>query len=209
MEEQKKPELRPGRRALKYTELYHPETYTDAKGRERTCLRYTGPWTTAAEQGRSGKARILLSGACMLLVLAALILIQTFRHSSYGCWYVNIPLAVALFPGAYGTLGLIDLPWKLQPISRGRYMQGVVRVLRSSLAVLILSGAALLIGEPVCRAVSGDWIFLREDIRFMLLAFAAATLSAAVIFLLRGLDFHEIPNEAYDPDKEKNSAGTP
>lgn len=186
---------------MKFASLYQSENYVDARGRKKTRLRYTGPWTVPLSTDRGTRIRIRACGIGTWLILAALIGLQLFRHASSGCWYTAVPLMAALFPGAYGALGSIDLPWRLKPLTRDRYMHSVIRICRSSLAVLILTGAAAVVCEPVYRIISGDWIFLSEDVLYLILCLIAAGLAFGEIITLRGMEFHEVPNERYRPEK--------
>ncbi|MCQ2458646.1 MAG: hypothetical protein MJ142_07965 [Clostridia bacterium] len=187
----------PGEKTMKFAEMYQTESYVDEHGRKKARLRYTGPWTVPLDTGGTALVRIRACGICTWLILAVLIALQLFRHASSGCWYTAVPLLTALFPGAYGALGSIDLPWRLKPLTQDRYMHSVIRICRSSLAVLILTGVTALICEPVYRIVSGDWIFLREDILFLILCVTAAGLAFGEIRVLRGMEFHDVPNERY------------
>lgn len=191
----------PGEKTMKYAEMYQSEHYEDEHGRKKTRLRYTGPWMVPLSTDREARIRIPVCGICTWLILAALIVLQLFRHASSGCWYTAVPLLAALFPGAYGALGSIDLPWKQKPLTYDRYMHSIIRICRSSLAVLILTGMTVLICEPVYRLVSGDWIFLREDILFLALCLLTAGLAFGEIHTLRGMEYHEVPNEKYCPEK--------
>ena len=191
----------PGEKTMKYAALYRSEPYVDERGRKKTRLRYTGPWMVPLDTERVAQIKIPLCGIGTWLILAALIVLQLFRHASSGCWYTSVLLLLALFPGAYGALGSIDLPWRGKPLTYDRYMHSVIRICRSSLAVLILTGVTAVICEPVYRIVSRDWIFLREDIGFLILCLFAAGLAYGEIRTLRDMEYHEVPNERFPQEK--------
>ena len=168
----------------------------DAKGRIRKSAVYTGTWFVV--QDKPG-IRIRLWGSLVLALVLAVCygrnLILT--HTVSGQYPVMVPLLAGLFPGLYLLMGVLSLPFRGKPMRRDQYMHSFIRASRSAVAVgvcdLISQAAAL-----VCRAVTGDWIYLSEDWLFTALGLVVPVLAVALIFLLRSVDPDEKPNHAYE-----------
>ncbi len=80
---------------------------------------------------------------------------------------------------------------------RDQYMHSFIRMSRSAVAVSSFAAVGL-VALFVFRIVEGDWLFLPEDWRFLILVVFSALLALSIILLLRGVDLMEKPNSAYD-----------
>jgi len=167
----------------KYAEDYEIVTEEDENGREKETIVYQGAMYRPRTWGNE-KKKIIWGAVCGGLSCVFLILSQLFVHASSWAPYVALPLAAALIPAAFLCAGLVRLPYKLAPMRRDQYMRGMIRVCRSALAVAILSGIAFA-GDFLYRALSGDWMYMGEDIRFLIFAACTAGLAAAALVLIR------------------------
>ena len=76
-----------------------------------------------------------------------------------------------------------------------QYMHSFIRMSRSSVAVAVCAVMVLILSF-IYRATKGNWQFFTEDILFLILLCAVAALALGIIFLLRSIDFAELPNDA-------------
>ena len=106
---------------------------------------------------------------------------------------MGVPQAAALIPLLTLLLGLPRLPYALRPMERKRYFEGVIRVDRSALALLILS-AAVIVGEIVFRVRGGELLYPREDVLFPGLFAGTAIACGCILFLLGRIEIEERPN---------------
>lgn len=167
---------------------------TDSKGRVKKKARYKGVWTVMREPDQSRKK--LIGALLMSLVLAALDLFAvTLTHLSSGQLLVMIPLLIGLMPALYLLFGAFSLPFKERAMRQDQYMHSFIRMSRSSVAVAVCAVMVLILSF-IYRATKGNWQFFTEDILFLILLCAVAALALGIIFLLRSIDFAELPNDA-------------
>ncbi len=169
----------------------------NAKGVIRKKAVYTGTWTVPLEKPavvRRKLAGTLVLAAAMLAMYLWMLLLTHFGSGQYP---VMIPLLAGLFPSLYLGMGVLALPYRGKPMRRDQYMHSFIRASRSALAVGVCDVTALL-ALMICRAVTGDWIYLKEDWLYTALAVVIPGMAAAVIFLLRSVDLTDKPNDAYE-----------
>ena len=147
--------------------------------------------------GSSGAVRtkLILSAVCGVILAGLLVWSQIFNHSSAWAVYVAVPQAVALFPLLYLLMGLMSLPYDLKPMERPGYMHGIIRVCRSLVAVMVLCGISL-IGDFIYRAVAKDWLYLQEDIWYLVILAGILVLGGVILFLLYSIEIAERANHA-------------
>lgn len=180
----------------KYTDDFRLETETDEKGKIRKKAVYIGTWFLIRDYG--SKDRLRMAGS---MVLAAVVMIVQFAlllqfHAGSGSLFVILPLAAALFPGLYLVMGAFQLPFRGKPMRRDQYMHGIIRMSRSAVAILSFNTVAV-IATFVYRTVKGDWMFLKGDWTFLILFLISAVCCAGVLWILRGIEIAERPNEAF------------
>ena len=181
----------------KYIDDFQIVEEKDASGKIRRSAVYTGIWFVSLE--KPGKTRIKLWGSLALAVAMAAVYgwMLTLTHTVSGQYPVIVPLLAGLFPCLYLLMGVFSLPYRGRPMRRDQYMHSFIRASRSAVAVgvcdLIAMAAAL-----ICRAVTGDWIYLPEDWKFTIPGIAVPLMALAVIFLLRSVDLTEKTNDAYE-----------
>ena len=95
----------------------------------------------------------------------------------------------------YLLFGAFSLPFKERAMRQDQYMHSFIRMSRSSVAVAVCAVMALILSF-IYRATKGNWQFFTEDILFLILLCAVAALALGIIFLLRSIDFAELPNDA-------------
>lgn len=186
----------------KYIDDYSLEEYTDGKGRVKKRTHYNGSWFCVKGDEARARRRLFLSLTLALILGAALIAVQVQTHTSAWAFYVILPQAVALFPLLYLALGLFKLPYRLRPMERGSYFMGIIRVCRSSVAILILCAASF-IGDFVFRGLSGDWVYLHADRLYLVLLGLVLLCCGAILWLLNGIEIDERPNHAYPQPKNR------
>ena len=180
----------------KYTDDFRLETETDEKGKIRKKAVYIGTWFLIRDYGSTDRLRMAGS-----MVLAAVVMIVQFAlllqfHAGSGSLFVILPLAAALFPGLYLVMGAFQLPFRGTPMRRDQYMHGIIRMSRSAVAILSFNTVAV-IATFVYRTVKGDWMFLKGDWTFLILFLISAVCCAGVLWILRGIEIAERPNEAF------------
>lgn len=181
---------------LKYTEDFRLETETDEKGKTRKKAVYIGTWFVIRDYGTADRLRMagsLLAAAAVMIIQFSMLLL---RHAGSGSLFVVLPLAAALFPGMYLLMGAGSLPYRGKPMRRDQYFHGIIRMSRSAVAILAFNTVAAL-AALIYRTVKNDWLFLKGDWLFLILFGISAVLCAGVIWILRGIDITEKPNESY------------
>ena len=179
----------------KYTADYELVTVKDKKGRERKEARYTGPWFCLMGSSGAVRTKLILSAVCGVILAGLLVWSQIFNHSSAWAVYVAVPQAVALFPLLYLLMGLMSLPYDLKPMERPGYMHGIIRVCRSLVAVMVLCGISL-IGDFIYRVVAKDWLYLQEDIWYLVILAGILVLGGVILYLLYSIEIAERANHA-------------
>ena len=177
---------------LKYAKQYRVEEIRDEKGRTRTKLVYLGEW--AQPEGKI-LPRLVASGGLAVVSCAALLLLQGLSHGSYHCWYVRVPQLLALFPGLYLLLGLMDLPWKGKPQPWDRYQRGILRCCRSGTAVGVLALLSLIPGEGLWWILSSGSVWSSGDTLHLLFVLLSGGCAVGVMLLLRSIDIRRLENE--------------
>ena len=176
---------------LQYVNDYSDELYEDENGKTRRRSVYIGPHIPIRNELRN--LRLILAGAVLLtlILIAALVTALFLNHTTAWFFLVTIPLAVAAFPALYLVMGVMHLPFSGKPMQRDSYMHGIVRMFRSCGAIIAIM-AVILAAEFIYRFMNNDWIFLRDDIFFMLLIAAVIVSGIGIIMLLRAVDVDEI-----------------
>ena len=180
----------------KYVNDFKVEEVQDKKGRLRKIAVYIGTWFVPREEK---KAKGVVFTCLALAVATAVLYFRSLllTHFGSGKLLVMLPLLLGLFPLLYLLMGATELPYRGRPMRRDQYMHSFIRMSRSAVAVSIFAAVGL-VALFVFRAVEGDWLFLKEDWRFLILVVLSAGCAVAIIFLLRGVDLMEKPNSAYD-----------
>ena len=181
---------------MRYVNDFKIEEYQDARGKTRTRAVYTGPWTVLEDTG--GKTLAKLIGAAALAAAGTILLFVTLlsSHLMADKLLVMIPLYVALFPTFYLLMGAFSLPYRLKPMRRDQYMHGIMRMQRSSVAIIVFITVGV-IASFIYRISTQEWWFQKKDILFLVGCVVSALLCAGVLFLLGSLDTRERPNETY------------
>lgn len=181
---------------MRYVNDFKIEEYQDARGKKRTRAVYTGPWTVLEDTG--GKTLAKLIGAAVLAAAGVILLFVTLlsSHLMADKLLVMIPLYVALFPTFYLLMGAFSLPYRLKPMRRDQYMHGIMRMQRSSVAIIVFITVGV-IASFIYRISTQEWWFQKKDILFLVGCVVSALLCAGVLFLLGSLDTRERPNETY------------
>ncbi len=181
---------------MRYVDDFRIEEYQDARGKLRRKAVYTGPWTVLEETG--GKTLAKLIGTAVLAALSAAALFYTvmLTHATSGNLLVMIPLYVALIPMLYLLMGAFSLPYRQKPMRRDQFMHGIMRMQRSSVAIMIFI-TIVVIASFIYRISTKDWLFRKEDILFLTGCAASALLCGGVLILLGSLNTRERPNETY------------
>ena len=181
---------------LKYVDDYRTEEVTDEKGRTRKKAVYIGPWIFIKGDKKVNRTKIIGTFALCVLACAGLILLQLPNYSGSGWLPVSIPKAVALFPMLYMMMGAFALPFKLDPMHRDRYYHSFIRISRSAVAVLAMTGVSFIAGF-VFRIIESDWLFLKSE-WLVIGAFAVEfALLAAILIILYSVDVEEKPNSEW------------
>ncbi len=178
---------------MRYVEDFRIEESLDERGKMHRKAVYIGNWTVLRKTGSGALAKLIASAA--LAAAAAVLLVRTMllTHASSGSLFVMIPLAAALFPALYLVMGAFSLPYRQKPMRRDRFMHGITRMQRSSVAVIALAAVSLIVSF-IYRAVVGDWMFFKEDRLFIALCIGVGICCAGVLILLGSLETEERPN---------------
>lgn len=176
--------------SLKYVNDYTTELYEDEKGKTRERTTYVGPMIKFRDDPKSVKTKLIVSTVLTCLMACALVYSVMMNHASAWWGFTVIPMAVAAFPALYMVMGALNFQFDAVPMKRDRYMRSIIRVFKSSAAVIVCYVVGL-IADVVYRAVFDDWLFLSEDILFATLSITVIVLSAIVILILRSLNVDE------------------
>lgn len=181
---------------MRYVDDFTIEEYQNARGKTRRKAVYIGQWTVLQEKG--GKTLAKLIGAAVFAALAAAALVNAvlLTHMLSGYLLVMIPIYIALFPMLYLMMGAFSLPYRQNPMRRDQYMHGIQRMQRSSVAIMVFVAVGMVAGFIV-RIVQKDWLYLKQDIWFLIGCFMSVAFCAGVLFLLGRIDTRECPNNAY------------
>ena len=176
---------------LVYADDYEDELYEDEHGKTRRRVTYIGPYIPVRNDARS--LRFILIGVILLTAMtAAGIGAGMLINHTTGWWFfTTVPVSIAAFPCLYLIMGTLHLPYSGKPLQRDAYMHGMVRMLRSCGAIIVLS-AVTLAAEFLFRIIHSDWLFLRGDIAFMLILFGIMAACIGIIFLIRAIDVDEL-----------------
>ena len=170
---------------MRYVEDFRIEESLDERGKMHRKAVYIGNWTVLRKTGSGALAKLIASAA--LAAAAAVLLVRTMllTHASSGSLFVMIPLAAALFPALYLVMGAFSLPYRQKPMRRDRFMHGITRMQRSSVAVIAFAAVSLIVS---------DWMFFKEDRLFIALCIGVGICCAGVLILLGSLETEERPN---------------
>lgn len=181
----------------KYVDDYVVAEETDQTDRRKTRVRYAASWycvTTDPERAKRILYAVLILGAAAAGAVLASLMIS---HSSSRSGWVGVTQAAAVIPLLTLILGLFRLPFRLRPMERKQYYEGIIRVDRSALGILILS-AATIGGEIVFRVRGGELLCPWGDVLFPALFAGAIVACAVILFLLSRLEIEERPNEYHE-----------
>ena len=176
---------------IRYINDYEEELYTDEKGKHHRRAVYIGPYIPI-ENEISSLRRILAGVVLLALALVTALVAAMFINHTTGWFFLTtIPMAAAAFPALYLVMGVLNLPYSGKPMQRDKYMHGIIRMFRSSGALITII-AVTFVSEFVYRIIYSDWMFLRGDIIFMLLLGAVLIACIGIILLLRAIEVNEI-----------------
>ncbi len=139
----------------KYKEDWVNETRLNEKnGRPVVVPVYRGDWFERGDG--SGKTALLLRAGLPLLFLLVLLILY-FRLDFPGAttMYVFLPAALALFPALYWIFGVWSVFRSPDRMTRLQMENSLGRILRSSVACLILAGCAL-VGDVILLVSGGE-----------------------------------------------------
>lgn len=183
----------------KYIDDFNMVEETDARGRIHRRAVYRGTWYVL--QGSAAKLRVWAALGLSVMILAAYgWMLYSARLRNL---LVGLPVLVGLFPCLYLAMGAFSLPFRGRPMRRDQYMHSVIRMSRSSVAIMVCAG----LGLAVClilRIVNADWLFQQSDWLLLALLSADTVLPAALLVLLRNIDITERENAAYNPDASRS-----
>ncbi len=179
----------------KYVDDYKIVEATDAKGRLRRQVFYTGTWFQLREPGPA-RIRLWASLGLALALTALYIRMLLLTHASSGQLAIMLPLLAGLFPVLYLLMGVFSLPLRGKPMRRDQYMHSFIRASRSATAVTVFTAGGLL-ATLIYRIVAKDWLFLPEDWLFLGLCLGIILMALGIIFLLRSIGIAERENAAF------------
>lgn len=179
----------------RYVKDYEIVEEKDAKGRTRRRARYIGVWTALREPA-AARPRLVIALALSLALAAVYVRMLLLTHFASGNLLVMLPLLAGLFPTLYLVMGCLSLPFGGKPQRRDQYMHSFIRASRSAAAAGLLALAGLL-ASLILRIARGDWLFLGEDVQFVVFCLLILGLAGAVIGLLRSIELAERPNSAF------------
>ncbi len=176
---------------LIYADDYEDELYEDEHGKTRRRVTYIGPYIPVRNDARP--LRIIIVGILVLsgLTIAAVVSAMLINHTSAWWFFTSVPMTAAAFPCLYMVMGTLHLPYSGKTIQRDAYMHGIVRMFRSSGAIIALTAITLL-SEFVFRIIKKDWMFLNGDKLFLALLAGIILTCLGIIFLLRMIDADEV-----------------
>ncbi len=176
--------------SLKYVNDYKTELYEDEKGKTREKITYVGPMIKFMDSQKSVRLKFAAVSLLSVLSLATAGAAVSMSHTTAWWPFVSMPTAIGLIPLLYLFLGVCSLQFNCQPMKRDRYMHSIIRIYRSAPAVFLFMLAAL-IAEFIYRAVYDDWIFLKNDISFLIMLILTCVFMVLIIVVLRNVNIDE------------------
>ena len=181
----------------KYVDDYVLVTETDDAGRTRQRVRYAGAWYCVDNPPERARGIFFAVLALGLGAAGAVIATLMIAHSSSSSAWAGIPQAAMVVPVLTLLLGLARLPYTLPPMERKRYFESIIRVDRSALGLLILSGLTAA-GEIVYRGRGGEITQPGGDGVFLGLLIGTAVACGIILLLLSRIEIRERPNEFHE-----------
>lgn len=180
---------------------YNTELYRDEKGMLREKAVYIGPMIPFIGDAKTVRRKLFFVMAISVVLVAVVLYAALCEHTTAWWGLTSIAMAVALFPCFALITGIVNLPFSAEPMKRDRYQHSIIRTIKST-AILLAFLLVEVIGETIYRFTHDDWMFLRDDIVFLAVIFAAIALSIGNILVLRSIDVDE--REVYEFDKRMN-----
>ncbi|MBR5713685.1 MAG: hypothetical protein IKX58_02695 [Clostridia bacterium] len=182
---------------LKYVDDYKIEEVENSKGRKRKVARYIGPWVVITTEKKAALTRMII--AAVLGVIAAVCHIWTLMMGSHfgsDNYLIMGPRVFALFPVFYLLMGIIDLPYRMKPMHRDREAHSFIRISRSGVAVMIMTGLSLITGL-IYRFIESFMIFIGIDWMYIALSVITIVCLFVMLRLIYNIDREEKPNSYY------------
>ena len=128
----------------RYVEDYRIVEYTNAKGKIKRKAEYIGQWYVPliSEQEQHKMHIVFWTVSLIIFVSNAAALLLPYAADSE--LYVVLPCALSLFPALYLIMALFAQPKVGKRMERIQYEHGYLRVGRSSVAIMILCGVAMI-----------------------------------------------------------------
>ena len=178
----------------KYMNDWETSVSLDEKtGRDRRTPVYRGTWSVQSPEGR--KTALLLSGAGCLGFWFCFVLYMLLDFPGTRVLYVFLPLALAVFPGAYWIMGLYSLARAPLKMTRVQREKSLGRMRRCAVGAAVFCFVAS-VGDLILLFRRGTFDGEGPGFLLLLAADAVCLLSArAEGLFLRGLE-EESPAEA-------------
>ncbi len=186
---------------MKYVEDFRTELIEKENGKIVKKVTYLGEWTVLNDTGARTLWKLISAAVSAVLTGGFLAWGLLTTHASSGSFLVVIPLVMALFPALYLLFGAASLPYRRNPMRRDQVMHGITRMQRSSVAVIVFAGAAILM-SILYRIINKDWAFFKEDWLFLVRIAAAIICCIGILVLLGSIETRQKPNDAF-PNEQK------
>ncbi|MBO4886745.1 MAG: hypothetical protein J5589_00330 [Firmicutes bacterium] len=187
---------------LRYVNDFQTEDVIDEKGKTRKKITYIGTWNVFRDTGRGTLIKLVSSAVLSILATVFAFKVLLMQHAFGGEYVVMVPFMVLLFPMFYLLMGAISLPYRRKPMRRDEYMHGMIRMQRSSVAIIAFAGVGT-IASFILRAVRNDWLFLKEDWLFLVFAILIIACCGGILWVLQSLELAELPNKAFAQENGK------
>ena len=187
---------------LRYVNDFQTEEITDGKGKTRKKITYIGTWNVLRDTGRRTLVKLISSAGLSVVAVALVFAVLLLQHGFGGDYVVMVPFMVVLFPLFYLLMGASSLPYRQKPMRRDQYMHGMIRMQRSSVAIMVLAAVGT-IASLIVRTVRKDWLFLSEDWLFLVYAVLLIVCCGGILVILQSLELAELPNSAYAQEDGK------
>lgn len=182
---------------IKYVDDYATELEQDEKGKYRKITSYIGPKIPVRTELKSLRPRLFAVVLMAFLLTSALIYALFMKHASGISILLSTLLTATLFPCLYLIMGTLHLPYSGKPMQRDGYMHGMIRMLRSAGAIMILL-IAVFVDDFLYRLRVRDWMYFKEDILFLVLIVVADLLAVGIVLILRSIEVDELELNQYN-----------
>lgn len=169
---------------------YNTELYRDKKGKLKERVVYIGPMIPFAEEKKTVQ-RKLIAATVISIALVVTVLFATFCEHTTAWWgLTSLAMAGSLFPCFALITGLVNFPFSAKPMKRDRYLHSIIRAMKST-GIVFAFLAVEIIGEIAYRISREDWLFLRDDIVFLMAIALAIALCVTNLIVLRSIKVDE------------------